>query len=134
MNDPHELQPPLSRVRAGALRFLAAIGPKQDDPAPPPPALRAAWGYLALIGPKPEDPAPPPPDHLRAVLAHTRRMIEAIGPKQDDPLARAIFAGAVARFADEIGPKQDDPHHPHHDPELRAFRAWAIEYVTRAAR
>ena len=132
MNEPHDVEATLSRVRAGALRFLAAIGPKQDDPAPPPPALQAAaWGYLGLIGPKPEDPAPPPPDHLRAILAHTRRMIAAIGPKQDDPLARAIFAGAVARFADEIGPKQDDPP-PH--PELRAFRAWAIEHVARAAR
>lgn len=123
----------VERVRGGGLRLvaaIAAIGPKQDDPAPSPPAVRAAvWRYLEAIGPKQDDPAPPPPSQLRDLLAATRRMIQAIGPKQDDPLARAMHAGAVAAFAVAIGPKQDDPRPP--PPQTRAFLAWAARYVVR---
>ncbi len=134
MDRKHDHDLTVARVRDGAIRFLAAIGPKQDDPSPPPPALRTAfWAYLEAIGPKQDDPhvPPPPPEVLRPILEHTRRFIEAIGPKQDDPIKHAIFACAVARFADEIGPKQDEPHHPPHPEELAAFRAWAVRLIGR---
>jgi hypothetical protein len=50
-----------------------ALGPKQDDPGPPPPAdLHATkvggMGDPAALGPKQDDPAPPPPADLQASL------------------------------------------------------------------
>jgi hypothetical protein len=50
-----------------------ALGPKQDDPGPPPPAdLQATkvggMGDPAALGPKQDDPAPPPPADLQASL------------------------------------------------------------------
>jgi hypothetical protein len=68
------------------------IGPKPEDPTPPPPNpevrdyLRALLGSTSLIGPKPEDPTSPPPSpevhaYLRTLLGST----SLIGPKPEDP-------------------------------------------------
>ena len=86
-----------------------AIGPKPDDPAPPPQGHMGAMHQGALaIGPKQDDPAPPPQSHGMG-MAGTGAV--AIGPKQDDPApppqARVSANGALA-----IGPKQDDPAPP----------------------
>jgi hypothetical protein len=52
----------------------AALGPKQDDPGPPPaPDLHATkaggTGDPAALGPKQDDPGPPPGPDLHASMA-----------------------------------------------------------------
>ena len=124
MNSKHDRT--LSSIRDAGVRFVAAIGPKPEDPHHR--AISAAsFRLLAAIGPNQDDPSPKQDVAIAHAIAEAARFIEAIGPKQDGPVARAIFLGGVARFADEIGPKQDDPHHPGH-----LFRAWIVEYLAAA--
>lgn len=69
-----------------------AIGPKQDDPSPPPSTSRGAATGMAsgrgaiAIGPKQDDPATPPPrsGSLASAMPNGRGPV-ALGPKQDDP-------------------------------------------------
>ena len=67
-----------------------ALGPKQDDPGPPPsPDLHAVkvggMGDPAALGPKQDDPGPPPAPELHAVKVGGMGDPAALGPKQDDP-------------------------------------------------
>ncbi len=68
------------------------IGPKPEDPTPPPPSpevrayLRNLLNSTSLIGPKPEDPTPPPPSpEVRAYLRNLLNSTSLIGPKPEDP-------------------------------------------------
>jgi hypothetical protein len=68
----------------------AALGPKQDDPGPPPaPDLHATkvggMGDPAALGPKQDDPGPPPAPDLHATKVGGMGDPAALGPKQDDP-------------------------------------------------
>lgn len=95
MNEPHNVEATLSRVRARALRFLAAIGPSRTTGATAagaagrgvglPRAHRPQARGSGAAAPRPpaRDPRPHPP--------HDR----GHRPQADNPLARAIFAGAV---------------------------------------
>ncbi len=68
------------------------IGPKPEDPTPPPPSpevrdyLRTLLASTSLIGPKPEDPTPPPPSpEVRVYLRNLLNSTSLIGPKPEDP-------------------------------------------------
>ncbi len=77
-------------IRPESSNSLIAIGPKQDDPGPPPnPDLHVfrigGTGDPAALGPKQDDPGPPPSPDLQASRVGEAGDPAAIGPKQDDP-------------------------------------------------
>ena len=85
--DPH---PAIGRPARPGSDNPAALGPKQDDPGPPPATdLHASkvggTGDPAALGPKQDDPGPPPAPDLRATKVGGTGDPAALGPKQDDP-------------------------------------------------
>jgi hypothetical protein len=99
---PYPVGPLSSALGAGDV----SIGPKHEDPSPPPPDT------LTYIGPKHEDPSPPPPETINSLTGHLKDFSKQLSPPEQgmmDWLLQRAGSKEVREAAREQGPPVGTP-------------------------